>query len=428
MFRSSAVHQGPERPWAKSSTRVASVLAALAFLALAAGCGSSNPYSIASQRMAQARASAASTASSLIVKVRASASSDSIARTVGARTLSSFPQLGLVVLGLPSGGAATKAMATLAGNPGVAYAEADHRMSTKVVSNDPDVQRLQWGHKAIDVFGAWDFTRGDPRVLVAVVDTGVDLHHPDLKNQIVGSKTFVAGTGSAMDDNGHGTHVAGVIAAQSNNSTGVAGVAPACKLLAVKVLDGKGEGNTSDIVAGLLYAADAGANIINLSLGGGSGSKALEEAIRYAHGKGSLVVAAMGNDGRNVQEYPAAYSGVISVGATTRQGDVAEFSNYGGWISVSAPGDGIWSTMPSYESTLNETEGAGVGYGFLSGTSMATPYVAGVAALVASLYPNMAPSSIKSQIERTADNLGTPGFDGFFGNGQINARRALTGK
>lgn len=427
MFRRSVDQQHRKRLSARASRYVAAALAGLSLLASATGCGSSNPYSIASQRLGQARIASKAAAANLIVKVRASASSDSIAKTVGARTVSSFPQLGLVVLGLPGGTTASKAMASLAGNPAVAYAEPDYRMSTKVVSNDPGVSRM-WGHKAIDVFGAWDYTRGDPRVVVAVVDTGIDLQHPDLKNQIVGSRTFVPGTTSAADDNGHGTHVAGVIAAESNNSVGVAGVAPACKLLGVKVLDAKGEGNTSDIVAGLLFAADSGARVINLSLGGGAGSKALEEAVRYAHGKGSLVVAAMGNDGRNVQEYPAAYAGVLSVGATTRDGNIADFSNFGSWISVAAPGDGVWSTMPMYESTLNETEGAGVGYGFLSGTSMATPYVAGVAALVASLYPNMQPASIRAHIERSADNLGTPGFDGFFGNGQVNARRAITGK
>lgn len=427
MSRRSVGQSNGKRLWARGPRRVALALAGLSLVAWLSGCGTSNPYSIASQRIGQARARSWPAASNLIVKLRASASADSIAKSIGARTVSSFPQLGMAVLGMPSGTSATKAMATLAGNPGVAYAEPDGRMSAKVVSNDPGLAR-QWGHKAIDVFGAWDYTRGDPRVVVAVVDTGIDLHHPDLEKQIIASRTFVPGTTSAADDNGHGTHVAGVIAAESNNSVGIAGVAPGCKLLAVKVLDAKGEGNTSDIVAGLLYAADAGARIINLSLGGGSGSRALEEAIRYAHGKGSLVVAAMGNDGRNVQEYPAAYAGVLSVGATTRDGHIAEFSNFGGWISVAAPGDGIWSTMPTYESTLGETEGAGMGYGFLSGTSMATPYVAGVAALVASLYPGMPPASIKAQIERTADNMGTPGFDGFFGHGQINARRALIGQ
>ncbi|MBM3276205.1 MAG: S8 family serine peptidase, partial [Candidatus Sericytochromatia bacterium] len=323
--------------------RKAGLAAGLSVLAALTGCGAAkNPYSIATQKLQQAARSSAPAASSLLVKLKSSASADGVAQSVGARTVSSFPQLGMVVLGLPGGTTASRAMASLAGNPGVAFAEPNFRMRsrpvprgtgpttyrTQIVSSDPGVAQ-QWGHKAIDVFGAWDYTLGDPRVVVAVVDTGVDLHHTDLKRQLVAGRTFVSGTSSPMDDNGHGTHVAGIIGAEMNNSLGIAGVAPKCKLMPVKVLDAKGEGNTSDIVAGLLYAADSGARIINLSLGGGSGSKALEEAIKYAHGKGSLVVAAMGNDGKNVQEFPAAYAGVISVGATGRDNVQADFSNYG---------------------------------------------------------------------------------------------------
>ncbi len=426
-------------------SKIGSAAAALSLLAALVGCGAkgpTQPYSIASQRQQQARIQSRAVAASLIVKLRSAASSDGVAQAVGARTLSSLPQLGMVVLGLPAGSSPARAMASLAGNPAVQYAEPDFRMKAiprartqagagrqvqLTPSNEPGLAR-QWGHTAIDVFGAWNFTLGDPRVVVAVVDTGVDMTHPDLESRIVpsGARTFVPGSTSPMDDNGHGTHVAGVIAADLNSS-GIAGVAPRCRILPVKVLDSQGSGNTSDIVAGLLYAADAGARIINLSLGGGSGSKALEEAIRYAKGKGSLIIAAMGNEGKNIQEYPAAYSGVISVGATGREGEVADFSNYGGWISVSAPGDGIWSTMTTYETTLSE-ECGGTGHCFLSGTSMATPYVAGVAALVASLYPNLGPEAIKAAIERTTDDIGVKGFDGFFGSGQINARRAVTGK
>ncbi|MBM3267937.1 MAG: S8 family serine peptidase [Candidatus Sericytochromatia bacterium] len=430
-------------------SKIGSAAAGLSLLTALIGCGAkgpTHPYSIASQKQQQARSqSGTATAANLIVKLRPSASSDNVAKAVGARTVSFFPQLGMVVLGLPEGTSHTRAMASLAGNPGVMFAEPDFRMKSAPIAparrtaartlqmtpSDPGLKQ-QWGHDAIRVRDAWDRTLGDPRVVVAVVDTGVDLTHPDLKGRIVpsGSRTFVPGTASPMDDNGHGTHVAGVVAAEINNSIGIAGVAPRCRILPVKVLDAEGQGNTSDIVAGLLYAADAGAKVINLSLGGGSGSKALEEAIRYAHGKGSLIVAAMGNDGKNLQEYPAAYSGVLSVGATSRGGDdfqVAEFSNFGGWISVAAPGDGIWSTMPTYPTTLSESEGAGEGYGFLSGTSMATPYVAGVAALVASLYPSLPPAAIKARIERSAVDVGPRGFDWSFGNGQIDALRALTG-
>ena len=407
------------------------LIASLALLPALSGCGAKAlpAYSISGQQVRQAsfQARNAVAANRLIVKLKPSGVEGTVARAIGARAVASYPQLGMVVLGLPQGLSNAKALASLAGNGDVKYAEPDYRMKTHLVASDPGTAR-QWGHKAIDVAGAWDYTVGDPRVVVAVVDTGVDLSHPDLRGRLVGGKTFVPGTNSPADDNGHGTHVAGVIAAEINNGIGIAGVAPGCRVMPVKVLDSKGEGNTSDIVAGLLYAADAGARIINLSLGGGAGGTALEEAIRYAQGKGCLVIAAMGNDGKNAQEYPAAYSGVIGVGATGRSNGIAEFSNFGTWISVSAPGDGIYSTMPTYESTLSESEGAGVGYGYLSGTSMATPYVAGVAALVASLYPNMPASGIKSQIERSTQDLGVPGFDGFFGFGQVSARRALAVK
>ncbi|MBI6546539.1 MAG: S8 family serine peptidase, partial [Cyanobacteria bacterium NC_groundwater_1444_Ag_S-0.65um_54_12] len=254
-----------------------------------------------------------------------------------------------------------------------------------------------------------------------------DLNHPDLRNQLVGGKSFVAGTSSPLDDNGHGTHVAGIIGAEIGNNIGVAGIAPACKLMPIKALDAAGEGNTSDIVAGLLYAADAGARIINLSLGGGAGGTALANAIEYVQGKGCLVIAAMGNDGRNAQEYPAAYPGVIGVGAINSEGSLADFSNYGRWISVTAPGEGIWSTLPGHESAPATLAAETSGYGYLSGTSMATPYVAGVAALLSSLYPNLPPAAVKLRLERTADQIGFLGFSTYFGNGRINARRAIQG-
>jgi subtilisin family serine protease len=235
------------------------------------------------------------------------------------------------------------------------------------------------------------------------------------------------GASGPEDDHGHGTHVAGIIAAVGHNNMGIAGVAPHCKIMPVKVLNHEGKGDTGDIVAGLLWAVNNGAKIVNMSLGGTGGSRALMDAIAYAQSKDVVVVAAMGNDGANAQEYPAGYPGVIAVGATDSSDEAASFSNFGSWISVAAPGEDILSTLPTHSVYVTETEGKETSYDSMDGTSMASPFVAGLAALIRSQYPTMSAPLVKSRIEKSADDLGDPGFDDHFGHGRINAARAILG-
>jgi len=320
---------------------------------------------------------------------------------------------------------ATRALADLRSSGAIAYSEPETVLSCQLSPSYPMFAR-QGGLRTLSVPRAWDLTRGRPEVVVAVLDTGIDLEHPDLRSRLVPGVSWVPGTFSPQDDHGHGTHVAGIVGAEPVTPDGVTGVAPGCRLMPVKVLDARGEGTTSRICQGIVWAVDHGARVLNLSLGGAGGGKTLETAVSYALAHGVVVVAAMGNEGANVQEYPAGYPGVVAVGACDDSGRTASFSNIGRWISVTAPGENVYSTMPMKAFTLlDEDPGAGRGHGTLSGTSMATPFVAGVAALMLSLQPQLTPDAVRSRLERTAFDMATPGFDTSSGHGLVQADLAL---
>jgi type VII secretion-associated serine protease mycosin len=290
--------------------------------------------------------------------------------------------------------------------------------------NDPDIE-LQYGLSIVKANSAWQITTGLPQINIAVVDTGVDLNHPDLKDNLSRGYTSVKGTTSANDDNGHGTHVSGIIASIANNQIGGVGLSPKCKIMPVKSLSEKGEGNDSDIAEGIIWAVDNGANIINLSLGGPSAGKTLENAIKYAYNSNVLVVAAMGNNGQRVKNYPAAYKNVIAVGATDQNNKSASFSNYGDWISVSAPGLKIHSTFPTYKVELSRFN-LPTSYASMSGTSMAVPFVSSLAGLIMSKYPTIKRADIRKKIETSSFDVDKNGYDEFFGYGIIDAQKALT--
>ncbi|HLO33511.1 MAG TPA: S8 family serine peptidase, partial [Anaerolineales bacterium] len=215
-----------------------------------------------------------------------------------------------------------------------------------------------------------------------------------------------------QDDNGHGTHVAGIAAALCNNGTGVAGVSWGARLMPVKVLNAAGNGTYADVADGIIWAADHGAQIINLSLGGGNSSQMLQDAVDYAAAKSVVLVAAAGNAGRNSVFYPARYPNVIAVAATDPSNAHAGFSNYGPDVDLSAPGVSIYSTFPG-------------GYGYNNGTSMATPFVSGLAAILRGIPGNSSPTLIASQMESTALDLGSPGMDDFYGYGLIQMDAAI---
>lgn len=293
---------------------------------------------------------------------------------------------------------------------GAEYAEPNYRISIALSPNDPYFES-QYGVSQIQCPPAWDLTLGSTSVVVAIVDTGIDLRHPDLAEKIVAGIDLVNNDNSPDDDNGHGTHCAGIAAAATNNAIGVAGVAPNCKVMPVKVLDSRGDGYTSTVARGMRYAADGGAKVISLSLGMPARSQALQDAVNYALSKGAIVVAAAGNEGASAKFYPAACNGVISVGAVDANGNKAHFSNYGPWVSVAAPGVRILSTWP------------GGAYAYGSGTSMAAPFVAGQAAMLYSFFgTNKLPAEIREKIEANCVPSGT-----WVVHGRVNLLASLTG-
>ena len=225
---------------------------------------------------------------------------------------------------------------------------------------------------------------------------------------IVGGFNAITGTTNPADDHGHGTHVAGIAAAVVNNSVGVAGVAGGAKIMPVKVLGSNGYGYSTDIIEGIIWVADNGADVINLSLGMYDYSQAIQDAVNYAYNKGIVIVAAAGNDNISYPSYPAACSNVISVAAIRQNLAKASFSNYGSTIDIAAPGENIYST------TYNGS------YGYMNGTSMASPFVAGVAALILSTNPAYTPNQVETLITSTAIDLGTTGRDDVFGAGLVN--------
>ena len=299
--------------------------------------------------------------------------------------------------------------------PWVKAIEYDHEFTVLQDTLDWGVDKINaevvWGgsENAVDV--ASGRYAGDG-VKVAVIDTGIDYTHPDLDNNYYGGYDFVNDDSDPKDDNGHGTHVAGIIAAE-DNGVGVIGVAPHAQLYAVKVLNSQGSGTYSDIVAGIDWAIDNNMDIISMSLGGSSGDTALQDALQRAYDAGIVIVAASGNDYANSISYPAKYDTVIAVGATDSSDNRAAFSNYGPELEVVAPGVDIYSTY------------LGGGYETLSGTSMATPMVSGVVALMLSKNPNLTPAEVRQILHDTALDLGASGWDQYYGYGRVQADAAV---
>ncbi len=303
------------------------------------------------------------------------------------------------------------------------------------VPNDPHYAK-QWGYPKIKAPQAWDLARGSSSVKVAVLDSGIDVSHPDLQGKVVGQKDFVNNDDNAWDDHGHGTHVAGTIAAKTNNNDGVAGTCPNCSLLIARVLDNNNEGSDSDLIAGINWASANGAKVINMSLGGFPSSTPLQQAIDNAWNRGAVLVASSGNAGTNgTDRFPATYPNVIAVAATDSNDaratwddpnttDRVEGSNAGNWVDVAAPGKGIYSTTGGfYWPWTQRYEGR---YESWDGTSMAAPHVSGLAGLIFSKGGFMLDNAkVRNRIESTAKDLGTTGRDNVFGHGRINAQAAL---
>lgn len=359
-------------------------------------------------------------------------------QAAGASVVDSIPALGIDVVRVQAGREAT-ALGIYRRLRDVRYAEQDQTVEALA---DPGYSR-QWyleNNSAtlqpdgsfitdadIDAEAAWSASAsaGASRVKVAVLDTGIDQDHEDLKNKIIAQRNF--SSSRTLDDKyGHGTHVAGIIAAIGNNGVGVAGIAPNADLLNGKVLGDNGSGTCSGVANGISWAADqinSGPNprvgVISLSLGGGA-CTAEANAVAYASSKNSLVVAAAGNSSTTSQSYPAAYEPALAVAATDNSDLLSSFSNYGTWVDIAAPGENIYSTLTNHRSTLSNS----ASYGYLSGTSMATPVVSAVAALLAGSDTSLNYSGLRDRLRSYAD-LPASVMNKIAG-GRVNACRAIS--
>lgn len=294
----------------------------------------------------------------------------------------------------------------------IKYIEPNAKYNAHFVPNDP-YWSLQWGPQKINADYAWNTTIGTHDIRVAVIDTGVDWHHPDLiENYIPLGYDWVNDDPDPMDDNGHGTHCAGIISATLNNGIGIAGVAQV-QIIAEKALDRYGSGAEDALAQAIIHAVQQNVSIISMSWGGNFNSSLLYEAIKFAYESGVLLVASAGNARSDAKTYPAAYDEVIAVSATDQYDKPAFFTNHGEWIELAAPGVQIYSTVPSNS------------YDYKSGTSMSCPHVSGVAALIWSRFPNMTRDQVRFHLRYTTDDLGNMGFDEYYGYGRINAMKAV---
>ena len=320
----------------------------------------------------------------------------------------------------------------LRGESGVVAADVDQTVH-QFGAPDP-LRSQQWALNRIPYEATWTATPGSngAGVTVAVVDSGVRATHQDLSDgRVLPGCDFIAANGGdgSDDENGHGTFVAGVIAAENDNGLGVTGAAPGVHVLPVRVLDSTGSGSYSAVAAGIKWATDHGANVINLSLGGTAPSSTLQQMLQYAVNHGVTVVMAAGNCAQggsacdnivNPPMYPASYTtsvaGTIAVGATDENDAIAPFSSFGNYVDLAAPGVDITSTYGTGDTT----------YASGAGTSFASPYVASAVAIMHAVCPADTPAQLRTRLEATAQDLGTPGRDNFFGAGLVRPDGAVT--
>ena len=357
-----------------------------------------------------------SAADRILVKFEPGMSGNDMAQVhsqVGGKVESIIPGIGVHVVTVSRGQGATKSAAYRM-QKGVRHAEIDTIVQVVELPDDPYFDS-QWGMINVQAPEAWDITQGSPGISIAILDTGIDMDHPDLAAKIVSDVNFTDSPTSDYNGHNHGTHVAGIAAAITGNNIGVTGLGRDCSLMNVKVLGDSGYGYSSWIASGIIWAADNGADVINLSLGGSSSLETVEDAVDYAWSKGVVVVAAAGNNGSSSPFYPAYYANCIAVGASDTNDSLASFSNHGIWVDVAAPGSSTYSTLPDSQ------------YGYKSGTSMASPHVAGLSGLVFSVAADVNGNGrlndeVRSIIEATCDDVGID-----VAYGRINAYQAVQG-
>ena len=370
----------------------------------------------------------------VIVKWRDASAGDAAAEAHGLSVLAELgePEAALPEVVSTEGRPVADVVAELRADPAVEYAEPNYvvelatdEVTIAVAVNDPKTGP-QYSLDRMRVRDAWAFSTGRART-VAVLDTGVEFGHPDLAGRTVPGHDFVSNDGDASDDNGHGTWVSGIIAANANDGIGIAGISWQDRIMPVKIMSANGTGDTSDLTAGIVWATDQGANVINMSVGGFPYSQFVHDAVRYAWNHGVVLVGAAGNNAVSGPFYPASYPEVISVSATQVDDEFTHWSNYGADVDVSAPGASILTTNCAACKPIEQDLSGDHRYTYISGTSFAAPNVSGVVALILARYPTMSNGEIVNRLKTTVDDLGFPGWDPRYGVGRVNALRAVGG-
>jgi subtilisin family serine protease len=311
---------------------------------------------------------------------------------VSATDVGTVRDLDVHVLSVPAS-AADKVITALSHRADVTYAEPDATTEATQTPNDPG-WTAQWDLAKVNAPAAWDKTTGSSSVVVAVLDSGVDFTHPDLQGRFVAGYDFIDNDTDPTDQYGHGTSIAGILGASSNNAIGLAGTCWTCMIMPVRVLDANGSGTYSTLSNGITWATDHGASVISMSLVGSADSSTLHSAVQYAHNHGVVLVAAAGNAGNSTLTYPASYPEVIGVAGTQSNDTLYTWSSYGSWVKVAAPGCDYTTLM-------------GGGYGTACGTSSSTPIVAGIAGLAKSVQPSATNAQIEAAIESSAVGIGS---------------------
>ncbi|MEV5053701.1 S8 family serine peptidase [Arthrobacter sp. LAR12-1-1.1] len=411
------------------------------FAAVFIGCGA---ITLAAPSNAVTTSNAATQSShiagQIMVKFRDNGAAAGVLRQHGLREGSSIGSTGAQLIKVPAG-KELQLIEALSRNPAVEYAEPDELVTAATADEYfPRQYALQNNGQSftntastltvaagkadadVDAVAAWNVTTGSG-TRVAIVDSGVASDNPDIAPKVVARANF-SGTATGEDNYGHGTHVAGIVAATANNTIGVAGVCPGCTILDAKVLNDSGSGSSSAIANGINWAVSNGAKVINMSLGQRVSSRTLETAVNNAWNAGAVLVAAAGNAGTQAKIYPGAYPNVIAVAATDNADAKASFSTYGAkWVDVAAPGVNVYSTFPNHPFYLGTQNGRSQGYDVGSGTSMASPIVAGVAALAWSSHTGATHTSVRANVESTADTI--PGTGTYWEHGRVNADNAV---
>ncbi len=376
----------------------------------------------------------------ILVKFKNDISAEAMNRLyseLGARMIEANPQIGFKRIAISPMSTVEEAVEQFSARPDIEYAEPNYILRAFMTPNDP-YYVYQWHMPKINAGPAWDLSTGTG-VVVAVIDCGVAYENygsfglaPDLAGtNFVPGYDFVNNDSHPNDDNGHGTHVAGTIAQTTNNNLGVTGVAFNCSIMPVKVLDASGNGTLTTVANGIIWAADHGADVINMSLGSSSSTSTLQNAVRYADGLGVTIVCAAGNSGNPIAQYPASYVECVSVSATRYDNTRPSYSSYGSNVDICAPGGdtSVDQNGDGYvDGVLQQTFGATYtswGYYFYQGTSMASPHVAGVAAMLLAVNGSLTPLQVRNAMQNTALDLGSAGWDQYYGYGLVNAYAAL---